>query len=280
MGLPHERLVAEDTAALPHEKGRHYVEEHRGPITTWEEFEAYPWPDADDASTDALEWYCENLPSEMGIVATLGAHVAEDLMYLMGYETLCYSLYDQRDLVRAVADRLWELTVAGASRAAELERVIAVWGLDDMGFKTGTLISPDDLREFVLPAHRMAAEIAHGADKLYFIHSCGNLAAIMEDLIEDVGIDGKHSFEDAIESVVVAKGKYGDRIALLGGIDVDFLCRAEEGQIRRRVRETLEACLPGGGYCLGTGNTVPNYMPVDNYLAMLDEGRRFSTTGL
>jgi uroporphyrinogen decarboxylase len=97
----------------------------------------------------------------------------------------------------------------------------------------------------------------------------------MEDLINDVGIDAKHSFEDTIESVIDAKRLYGDRIALLGGIDVDFLCRSDEKQVRRRVRETLEKCMPGGGYVLGTGNSVANYIPVDNYLAMLDEGRRF-----
>jgi uroporphyrinogen decarboxylase len=98
----------------------------------------------------------------------------------------------------------------------------------------------------------------------------------MEDLIGDVRIDAKHSFEDTIEDVREAKRRYGDRIALLGGIDVDFLCRADEAAIRARVRDTLDACLPGGGYCLGTGNSVANYIPLQSYLAMLDEGRRFA----
>ena len=93
----------------------------------------------------------------------------------------------------------------------------------------------------------------HDAGRPYLLHSCGNLHDIMDDLIEDVGIDAKHSFEDTIETVVDAKATYGQRIALLGGIDVDFLCRADEAQIRQRVRTTLEHCQPGGGYCLGTG---------------------------
>ncbi|HHX64308.1 MAG TPA: uroporphyrinogen-III decarboxylase-like protein, partial [Chloroflexi bacterium] len=109
----------------------------------------------------------------------------------------------------------------------------------------------------------------------YLLHSCGNLSKIMDDLIFDVGIDAKHSFEDTIEDVIEAKQQYGDQIALLGGIDVDFLCRATEEQVRERVRRTLEACMPGGGYCLGTGNSVANYIPLNNYLAMVDEGRRF-----
>ena len=150
-----------------------------------------------------------------------------------------------------------------------------VWGSDDMGFRSGTLIGPEDIRALVLPGHKALAQIAHDAGRLYLLHSCGNLEAIMEDLIEDVRIDAKHSFEDTILDVREAKALWGDRVCLLGGIDMDFICRADESAIRERVRDTLEVCMPGGGYCLGTGNTVANYVPVDNYLAMLDEGRRF-----
>jgi uroporphyrinogen decarboxylase len=141
-----------------------------------------------------------------------------------------------------------------------------------MGFRSATLISPADLREFVFPGHKRMAEMAHAAGRPYLLHACGNLSEVMEDLIVDVGIDAKHSFEDTIESVIDAKQLYGDRIALLGGIDVDFLCRADVAAIRERVRRTLDACLPGGGYCLGTGNSVANYIPLDSYLAMQDEG--------
>ena len=264
-----------DTAGLPREAGRGYVDEHRGPVTTWEEFERFPWPDPARAGTRSLEWYSEHLPEGMCIIGSGGfAHFAEYLNWLMGYETLCYALFDQRDLVAAISGRLMELYDAVIRRMLEFERVKIVWGSDDMGFKTGTLISPDDLREFVLPGHKAMAEKSHAAGRPYLLHSCGKIAEIMPDLVEDVGIDGIHSFEDTIWNIVDAKAAYGDRIAMLGGIDVDFLCRASAGEIRRRVRETIERCQPGGGFCLGTGNSVANYVPVDNYLAMLDEGRR------
>ena len=78
----------------------------------------------------------------------------------------------------------------------------------------------------------------------------------MEDLIGEVGIDGKHSFEDGILPVTEAYRRYGERIAVLGGIDMDLLARGSEQAVRARVRETLEACFrprSGLGYCLGTG---------------------------
>jgi uroporphyrinogen decarboxylase len=274
--MPTNRLVADDTAELAKSGGRSYVDEHHGPITTWEEFEQYPWPDTDNVPDEALLWYEENLPEDMCLIPNVGAHFCEHLCWLFGYESLCYALFDQRDLVQAIADKLLGNVRAIMRRALQFSKVRAVWGSNDMGFKTQTLISPDDLREFVLPGHKEAVRMAHEAGRPYLLHACGKIQPIMADLIEDVGIDAKHSFEDTIESVIDAKRDYGDRLALIGGIDVDFLCRADEQAIRRRVRETLDACMPGGGYCLGSGNSVANYVPLGNYLAMMDEGHRYS----
>ncbi len=275
--MPMHRRAVADTAGLIRPDGRSYVDEHRGPVTSWDEFEQYPWPDPARFTSHALEWYEQNLPDDMCVVASGGfAHFAEHLTWLMGFETLSYALYEQRDLVSAISQRLIAINRIVVQRFLEFERVKIVWGSDDMGFRSGTLISPRDLREFVLPWHKEMVNASHRRGRPYLLHSCGKLAAIMPDLIDEVGIDGKHSFEDTIEWVTEAKHTYGQRIALLGGIDVDFLCRASEADIRQRVRKTLAICQPGGGYCLGTGNSVANYIPLENYLTMLDEGRKFS----
>lgn len=267
-------IPAADTA-MPSQSGgdRNWINEHRGPITTWEEFEKYPWPDGKTWDTRHLEWLEKNLPDDMCVVPHQG-HFCEYLCWLMGYETLCYALADQRDLVAALAKNILELEESAARVALQFPRVKILWGSDDLGFKTGLLLSPDDMREFVLPGHKRLAALAHDAGRLYLLHACGRRHDIIEDLIEDVKLDGIHSWEDTIEPITEAKRRYGRRLSLLGGMDVDFLCRASEDDIRRRVRQTVEICQPGGGFCLGTGNTVANYIPMANYLAMLDEGRK------
>ena len=58
-------------------------------------------------------------------------------------------------------------------------------------------------------------------------------------------------------------------------MDVDYLSRADEPAIRAKTRDILDVCQPGGGYCLGSGNWVTSYIPLDSYLAMIDEGRRY-----
>ena len=275
LGFMRNDIMTVDTAALQRQSGRYYVNEHRGLISSWEELEAYPWPDFDSFYTPSLEWFQVNLPENMCMIGGLVGSIYENISFLMGYETLCYALYEQRDLVRAISEKVVELYRKELEYILQFDRVKVVWGSDDLGFKTGTLISPKDLREFVLPGHKLLADMSHATGRPYIMHNCGKLDGIMPDLLDDVHIDGKHSFEDTIEDVCEVKGRLGNRMALLGGIDVDFLCRSNEEAIRQRVRHTLACCQPGGGYCLGTGNTVANYIPVENYLTMLDEGRRF-----
>jgi uroporphyrinogen decarboxylase len=147
---------------------------------------------------------------------------------------------------------------------------------DDLGFASGTLVSPAVIREYVLPQYRRLAEIIHAADRLFLLHSCGNLVRIMDELVA-TGIDAKHSFEDKIMPVEEVQRRWGDRVGLLGGVDMDLLTRGSEQDVRRRTREILTRCASRGtGYCLGTGNSLANYVPAASYLAMLDEGRRWN----
>ncbi len=269
-----DRFTAGDTAAADQTHGeRNWINEHAGLIMTWEDFEKYPWPDGKTWNTRALEWYERNLPDDMVIVGRQG-HFCEYLCWLMGYETLCYALYEQRDLVEALAGRILELEEAATKVLLQSKRVRIMWASDDLGFKTGLLISPKDTRALALKSHKRLAELSHEAGVPYLLHACGNRSTIIEDLIEDVKLDGLHSWEDTIEPITVAKKNYGRRLSLMGGLDMDFICRARPDEIRKRTREVVAVCQPGGGFTLGTGNTVANYIPLDNYLAMLDEGRK------
>jgi len=269
------RLEQDDTAILSRGK-RSWVNEKVGIITSWADFERYPWPRAADADLYPLEYVAEHLPEGMGIIAA-SSGVLEPVMWLMGYETFALALYDQPDLITAMFDKIAEIFVPLAHTLVQMDRVIALWMGDDMGYKTGTMIAPEHLRKFVFPVQKRIADAAHQQGIPFLLHSCGNLEAIMEDLISYVGIDAKHSFEDVIEPVESFTARYGDRIAVIGGVDVDILGRGTEEQIRSRTRQILESCAPSGGYVLGSGNSIANYIPLENFLTMVDEGWRYNT---
>ena len=255
--------------------GRSFQETGRGPIGSWEDFERYPWPDPEAADLFCLDYVGRHLPDGMGLITCHAGGPFEHLSMIMGYETLCLSLFDQPDLVAAVAERIGLLMVGYYRRLLQLPGLIALWQGDDMGFRTGTLIAPDDLRKHVLPWHKKFAEMAHAAGMPYILHSCGRVSEIMEDLIEDVGIDAKHSFEDAITPAAEFKRRYGERIGTLGGVDLDVLARRDGPAIRAYVRELIDQCAPGGRFAVGSGNSIPDYIPPANYLIMIDEALRW-----
>jgi uroporphyrinogen decarboxylase len=270
-------LQAEDTAPLPRQR-RGWMDEKAGAITDWPSFERYPWPRPQEADFYPLEAMASRLPQGMGILAEISG-VYEPVSWLMGYETLSLALYEQPDLVTALFERIRAIILPLARALAQQERVIGIWMGDDLGFKTGTLISPRHLRQYVFPIQKEVAEIAHAAGLPFILHSCGNLAAVMEDLITEVRIDAKHSFEDVIQPVEVFVAGYQQRLCAIGGVDVDLLCSGTEERVRARTRQLLEACAPSRAYVLGSGNSVANYIPLQNYLAMVDECWRFNTQG-
>ena len=122
----------------------------------------------------------------------------------------------------------------------------------------------------IFPWHKRIVAIAHEAGKPFVLHACGNLEQVMNDLIDEVHIDAKQANEDAIMPIEEVKRRWGDRVAILGGLDLGFLCTATPPQVAERTKRILDACAPTGGFALGTGNTVSNYVPIENYLAMVN----------
>jgi len=254
--------------------GRAYAETAFGPVGSWEQFERYPWPDPKEADFFPYEYVNAHLPDGMGLISCHAGGMFEHLSALMGYEQLCLTLVDDPALVKAVADRLGELMTTYYQRLLQLDRLIAIFPGDDMGFRTQTLISPADLIEYTLPWHKRFAEMTHAAGRPYFLHSCGNVEAVMPYLLDEVKIDAKHSFEDAIIPAAEFKRRYGERIGVLGGVDVDKLARLPADDLRAYVRRVIDDCQPGGRFALGSGNSIPDYIPVENYLTMIDEALR------
>ncbi|MBM4048985.1 MAG: hypothetical protein FJ279_28115 [Planctomycetes bacterium] len=68
------------------------------------------------------------------------------------------------------------------------------------------------------------------------------------------------------------KRRYGDRLTPLGGLDVDVICRSREPELRAYARQHIAECFHDGHWALGTGNSLTDYMPVQNYLTVLEEG--------
>jgi len=281
MGYDYVNWRTESFAFLRPERGvgdtshgeRRYVRSTDSLIASWDDFEAYAWPDMVQVDYSGLDRLADMMPPALRIIPTYSG-ILENTTWIVGFENLCMLLYADRKLLRACFDAVGCRIAEYFRRSLAHEMVGAIAMGDDMGFKTQTMISPEDIREFVLPWHKEICRLAHAAGKPAILHSCGNLIAIMDDLIA-CGWDAKHSFEDQIQPVWEAKELYGDRIAVLGGFDMDKISRFSPRQVREFTRRLITRCGVGGGWALGTGNSVADYVPAENLVAMLDEGYRF-----
>ncbi len=247
--------------------------EGRVVIRSWEDFEKYPWPDpSHPIDYRHFETVAGLLPEGVKIVGGVCAGPYEWASWMLGTVGMAYLMADEPDLVLEVFRKLGSLHVAAVRHLATMDAIGALRQGDDLGFKTATFLPAERLREYVFPIYRRMADAAHEQGKPFILHSCGNLAEVYEDLIEDCRIDAKHSFEDQILPVGEFKRRYGSRVTPLGGLDVDFICRGSEDDLRAYTRRMIEECFYDGFWALGTGNSLTDYMPVENYLIVLEEG--------
>jgi uroporphyrinogen decarboxylase len=270
----HKRETA-DTAALSRGE-RSFNDSTRGMIESRADYDRYDWPAVDRSVAQSVIETAKLLPDHIKMVVDIQpGGVQETAIALMGYYAFSYALYEDEPLVLDVIERLSgdllrSMEICFACAPGKIGAV--VYG-DDMGYNSGTIISPDFMRRLIFPYQRLHAGCAHRHDIPFILHSCGNVDAVMEDLIGYVGIGAKHSFQQGTSDIAIAKQKYGSRIALLGGIDMHKLCTLEESALRAYVREVFSACAPDR-FAIGSGNSIANYVPLQNYFVMLDECNR------
>lgn len=246
-------------------------------IRSREDYDKYPWPDeSNPIEFSHFETVAKLLPDGAKIVGGVCAGPYEWLSQMMGTIGLSYAMLDDPELVEMVAMRIGSLHHSADRQLATMDFVGALRQGDDLGFKTSTFLSPDDLRKYIFPTYKKMVQEAHSAGKPFILHSCGNLAEVYDDLIDDCKIDAKHSFEDIIMPVAEFKKVYGKRVTPLGGLDVDVICRSTEEEVRTYARKRIEECFYDGYWALGTGNSLTNYMPVENYIAVLEEGINYT----
>jgi uroporphyrinogen decarboxylase len=249
--------------------------EKDGPIQTRDDFEAYPWDRLADIYWDnarpRFEALARQMPEGMKAVGGVGNGVFEISEDLVGFQKLCYMQVDDpqlfADLYVRIGDFLLELWRRMLETFSETYCVCRIG--DDMGFKTQTLLAPQTLREHVVPQYRRVIGQIRQSGKPFLLHSCGKIFDLMDDMI-DAGITAKHSNEDAIAPFAEWIDRYNDRIALFGGIDTDRLCRMSPSDIYDyTLQKGRQFRYSASGYALGSGNSIPPYVPREGYLAMI-----------
>ena len=237
-------------------------------IYDWESFEKYEWPDMRAQDYSRLEKIRPYLPEGMKLMVMGPGGVLENVIGLVGYDNLCFMTYEEPELVKEIFDHVGSRLVEYYDNTAGVDTVGMISSNDDWGFNTQTFLSPEMMRNYLFPWHKKIVETAHAAGKPCMLHSCGEFRAVIDDIVEDIGFDARHSYEDNIWPVEEAYEALHGRIAVMGGIDMNLMTIGTPEAIYNRARAMLERTAERGGYTLGTGNSIAPYIPVENYMAL------------
>lgn len=249
---------------------------HKPPeINTYEDFQKYPW---DEVEENYFRLYGRHfaslrkaIPEGMMGIGGVGNGIFECVQEITGYMNLCYISADDPELYSALFAKVGETNLKIWKRfMKEYGDIFCVLRFgDDLGFKSNTLLPADDIREHIIPHYKAIIDLVHSYNKPFLLHSCGNIFNVMDDMIA-AGIDAKHSNEDQIALFPEWVERYGDRIGNFGGIDTDAVCRLDKPAMREYITDVIKKCQGHGGFAFSTGNSIPDYVPIDNYRYMVE----------
>ncbi len=144
---------------------------------------------------------------------------------------------------------------------------------DDYGTQKSLLISPDCWRRVVKPRLAEIFTKAKQWERTIFLHSCGNVRAVVPDLVE-LGLDILHPIQPEALDILELKREFGDRLAFCGGLGTQqFLVNATPREVRDEVHRLKREMGRGGGYILEPGITLQADVPLENIVALIEAAR-------
>jgi uroporphyrinogen decarboxylase len=256
--------------------GRWWMEESRGVISSVEEFESFPWPDAASISYSLLDRVAELLPPGMKIIPLL-SNTFPQVSALMGTENFFLSIYQNPELVARMFHKIGSIEYEALKQVVKHPAVGAIWLVGDIAYSEGLLVSPQVLRQYFFPVVRKMVELCRERDLPCIFHSDGRLYEVIDDLI-DCGINALHPIEPKAMDIAYLKQKYGEKLCLCGNIDLAYtLTLGTPEEVVEEVKQRLRQIAPGGGYCAGSSNSVTEYVPLANYNAMRETVLKYGT---
>lgn len=202
-------------------------------------------------------------------IAKFSYSLFERAWSLRGMENLLMDLVTDRGFVRELFGRLTDFNLRLID-ALEPYPIDGVYFGDDWGWQRGLLMSPDTWRTLFKPCLARMYARAHERGYDVFIHSCGEISAVLDDLVE-IGLDVFNPFQPEVMDIEAVIKKYSGRLAFYGGISIQrTLPFCTPAEVTAEVRRHLELAGSYGGLIVSPSHDMPNDIPLENILAMRD----------
>ena len=231
---------------------------------------AFPDPAAAYRFADLPEW-CRQHEGHYRIIWV--GDLWERATFMRGMEELLLDVTLHSSFVEELLSRLADGIVQTLTILCDTCEFEAIAVSDDYGTQDGTIISPECWRRLVKPRlagiYRLARERGHAV----MHHSCGDIAAIVGDLI-DIGLDILHPIQPEAMDILHLKREYGTHLTFCGGVPTQtLLVSGTPARVRDEVRRLKCEMGRDGGYILEPGITLQADVPLENIVAMVDAAR-------
>ena len=263
-----------------------YAELVHSPLaqTSVEDLETYPWPDpADPGRYRGLAEEVRHLhtSTQYALVASaVGMGLFEQAQWLRGTENFLMDLCLRPEFARRLIEKILEFQIRVLERYLDIVGpfVELVETSDDYGMQTGLLISPQLYRQALQPSHRLLNKaIKNKTEAKIFLHSCGSISALLDDLIA-AGVEVINPVQPGARGMDCRelKQRFGSKVVFHGGVDEQqVLPYGNVEDVREEVRARIAAFGPGGGYILAPAHNLQDDVPPQNVAAMFDAAREY-----
>lgn len=266
----------------------------------WHQFDmvAHPLAEATIADLDRFNWPDVEDPARYVGLGDLARDLHENTPYAICGATMDTTIFDRAWELRGMQQFLTDLLADPDFALALLEKVadlqyrrqisflkevgkyidVVMIG-DDMGVQKGPLLRPHLYRKMIKPFHaRYVQIIRQYTDAKIVNHACGSIADLVDDYAE-IGIAACNPMQvsAAHMSPQELKTRFRGRMAFWGGIDTQrVLPSGTPDDVRRAVRDTIDAMGLDGGYILAAVHNLQDDVPPANVWAMLDEAATYT----
>jgi uroporphyrinogen decarboxylase len=210
------------------------------------------------------------------------AGLTENSLRIRGYENWFMDTIMDTKGVEALFDRIvedkikyWDAVIDWAIETGNDKKIQVISECDDLGSQATTIISPDTLREMVIP--KLKTIFTHVKKRLphvkVFMHSCGAIREIIPDLIE-AGMDilNPVQFTASGMDLKELKRDFGDVLTFWGGgVDTQSTLNLENpSKVADEVKRIIDILAPGGGFVFAPVHNIQDDVPPENFWAMWD----------
>jgi uroporphyrinogen decarboxylase len=204
-------------------------------------------------------------------VFQIGFSLYERAWTMRGMEALMIDFYDNPDFVLDLFNAIADYNIAQVREAVKYD-IDAVYFGDDWGQQRGLQMGPRMWRKLIYPVlKRMYAEV-HAAGKKVFIHSCGDVDELFEDLI-GIGLDCFNPFQPEVMDVYSLLPQYRGRLTFHGGLSTQkTLPYGTVEDVRCESRRLLDLGA-AGSYIFAPAHDVEGDVPLENLLAFIEEAQ-------